>query len=128
VPRTEAARQLASVFLNRPYILVHQQSSVQTLAILDKLRAAGEKRLLLDLNKNPYNIEDEEYEIAQSVVNKPVLDYTYLLENADELHMIESSIYCLASHLDLSKVRRRVCYAPWGGNAERLGVFETGEL
>jgi len=82
----------------------------------------------LDLNKNPYTIEDEEYELAQSVVNKPVLDYTYLLENADELHMIESSIYCLASHLDLSKVGRRICYAPWGGNAERLGVFETGEV
>ena len=64
--------------------------------------------------------------MAQLVVNKPVLDYTYLLEGAEEVHMIESSIYCLASHLDLSGVKRRVCYAPWGGNAERLGVFETG--
>ena len=42
--------------------------------------------------------------------------------------MIESSIYCLASHLDLSRVKRRLCYAPWGGNAERLGVFETGQI
>jgi hypothetical protein len=50
------------------------------------------------------------------------------MEGADELHMIESSIYCLASHLDLSRVRRRLCYDPWGGDAERLGVFTTGEV
>jgi len=62
------------------------------------------------------------------VVNAPVLDYTELMESADELHMIESSIYCLASHLHLGRVKRRVCYAPWGGNAERLGVFETGQI
>ena len=128
VPRTEEARKLADTFVGRPYVLVHQQSSVKKLAIVSKLRAAGEKRLLLDLNENHYSVGDEEYKLAQSVVNKPVLDYTYLLENAEELHMIESSIYCLASHLDLSKVGRRICYAPWGGNAERLGVFETGEV
>jgi hypothetical protein len=34
----------------------------------------------------------------------------------------------LASHLDLSKVKRKVCYEPWGGNSERLGVFETGTV
>ena len=67
------------------------------------------------------------FRLAQLVVNKPLVDYTYLMELADELHMIESSIYCLASHLDLSKVKQRVCYEPWGGNAERLGVFTTGD-
>jgi hypothetical protein len=58
----------------------------------------------------------------------PLLDYVDLIEGAEELHMIESSIYCLASHLDLSKAERKVCYAPWGGNAERLGVFTTGQI
>jgi hypothetical protein len=125
VPRTEAARALAAAFHGIPYVLVHQESSVQTLPIVEKLRASGETRLILDLNRNHYTGTGDG-SLAQLVVNKPVLDYTYLLEGAEEVHMIESSIYCLASHLDLSGVKRRVCYAPWGGNAERLGVFETG--
>ena len=112
----------------RPYTVVHQQSSVQTLKIYQKLRAeeGGVERLILDLNENHYAADHPDWAVAESVVNKPLVDYTYLIEGADELHMIESSIYCLASHLDLSSVKKRVCYEPWGGNAERLGIFTTG--
>jgi hypothetical protein len=128
VPRTPDALHLAAEFNGIPYIVVHQQSSVQTLKIAEKLMAAGEERLILDLNRNHYDPKSIRGGLAELVVNKPVLDYTDLLEGAQEIHMVESSIYCLASHLDLSKVKRRVCYAPWGGNAERLGVFSTGML
>jgi len=130
VPRTEAARGLAEVFKGRPYIVVHQQSSVQTIPIVEKLLAAGETRLIIDLNKNHVDpVKDPAgHALAQLVVEKPLLDYTYLIEGAEELHMIESSIYCLASHLDLGNVKRRLCYEPWGGDAERLGVFTTGTV
>jgi hypothetical protein len=130
VPRTEAARALADAFKGRPYIVVHQQSSVQTLPIVEKLLAAGETRLIVDLNNNHVDAAKDPvgHALAQLVVGKPLLDYTYLMEGAEELHMIESSVYCLASHLDLGKVSRRVCYEPWGGNAERLGVFTTGTV
>ena len=130
VPRTEAARCLADSLKGRPYIIVHQQSSVQTLQIAEKLRAAGETRLIIDLNKNQVDRAADPlgHELAEKAVGIPVVDYTYLMEGAEELHMIESSIYCLASHLDLSRVKRRVCYAPWGDNAERLGVFTTGTV
>ena len=129
VPRTEAAKVLADSLSGRPYIIVHQQSSAQTLPIVEKLRAAGETRLIIDLNRNQVDRATDPvgYALAEKAVGVPLLDYTYLLEGAEELHMIESSIYCMASHLDLSRVKRRVCYEPWGGNAERLGVFETGE-
>ena len=130
VPRTQGARALADAFKGRPYVLVHQQSSVQALPIVEKLRAAGETRLIVDLNKNQVDAATDPtgHALAELAVNKPLVDYTYLMENAEELWMIESSIYCLASHLDLSRVKRRVCFAPWGGNAERLGVFETGQV
>ena len=130
VPRTEAARRLADSLKGRPYVIVHQQSSVETLPIVEKLRAAGETRLIIDLNKNQVDRARDPlgYDLAQLAVGVPLVDYTYLLEGAEELHMIESSIYCMASHLDLSRVKRRVCYKPWGGNAERLGVFTTGSL
>ena len=130
VPRTETAEALADAFKGRPYVLVHQQSSVQTLPVVEKLRAAGETRLIVDLNRNQVDAATDPtgHALAELAVNKPLVDYTYLMENAEELWMIESSIYCLASHLDLSRVKRRVCFAPWGGNAERLGVFETGQV
>ena len=109
VPRTQAARALADSLAGRPYVI-------------------GETRLIIDLNKNQVDPADPVgYALAEKAVGVPLLDYTYLLEGAEELHMIESSIYCMASHLDLSRVKRRVCYEPWGGNAERLGVFETGD-
>jgi len=130
IPRTEAARSIADALSGRPYIVVHEQSSNKTLPIVEKLKAAGETRLILDLNRNQVDRATDPlgHDLAELVVNVPLVDYTYLMEGAEELHMIESSIYCMTSHLDLSKVKRRVCYAPWGGNAERLGVFETGHV
>jgi hypothetical protein len=130
IPRTEAARSIADALSGRPYIVVHEQSSMKTLPIVEKLKAAGETRLILDLNRNQVDRATDPlgHDLAELVVNLPLVDYTYLMEGAEELHMIESSIYCMTSHLDLSKVKRRVCYAPWGGNAERLGVFETGHV
>lgn len=128
VPRTAEAMVLAGQLRATPYIVVHEESSVKKLPIVASLRAAGETRLILDLNKNPYETTHEWWPLAELVVGKPLLDYTELLEGAAEIHMIESSIYCMASHLDLGRVGRRVCYEPWGGDAERLGVFVTGTL
>lgn len=128
VAPSDAATTLAQTLKTLPYIVVHEEASHKTLPIAASLRAAGEKRLILDINKNHYEHAHPWHHIAQHVVNKPLLDYSVLLMGAQELHLIESSLYCLASHLDLSQVSRKVCYEPWGGNAERLGVFQTGTV
>jgi len=127
VPRTDQAKTLALLYENIPYIVLHEESSVQKLPIAKK-NLSQTSRLILDLNKNQYDKNDPMYNLAEHVINKPLVDYTYLIEGAEELHMIESSIYCLASHLDLTRVKRRVCYEPFGGNSERLGLFETGKI
>ena len=62
------------------------------------------------------------------VVNKPMLFYKELIENSKELHCIESSFYCYASHLDLSRVEKKVCYEPHDDSANRVGMFQTGFL
>lgn len=126
VPRSEEGKKLRQRFGSINYIVVHEESSVQKLPIAKQLMAKGETRLILDLNKNPYGTAHGWWAAAEKVAGRPILDYIQLIEGAQEVHMIESSLYCLASHLDLSKVKRKVCYEPWGGNAERLGVFETG--
>ena len=127
VPYTKDAEDLAafySIGFTIPYILVHQQSSVKKINLAEKFLPS--MILVLDINENHYPESHQYYEMAARAVNKPMLDYTRLAENAKEIHLIESSFYCLISHLDLSRVEKKVCYDPWGGNAERLGVFETG--
>jgi hypothetical protein len=127
VPYTAEAEELAAVYkvgFKMPYILIHQQSSVKKINLAEKFLHS--MILVLDINENHYPKSHNFYELAAKAVNKPMLDYTRLAENATEIHLIESSFYCLISHLDLSCVQKKVCYDPWGGNAERLGVFETG--
>ena len=57
-----------------------------------------------------------------------MLFYKELIENAKEIHCLESSFYCYASHLDLSKVEKKICYEPFDDSAKRMGVFQTGAL
>ena len=57
-----------------------------------------------------------------------MLFYKELIEGAKELYCIESSFYCYASHLDLSKVEKKICYEPFDDSSNRVGVFSTGIL
>ena len=126
VPRIPEAKELYNKFRDIKYIVVHEESSVQKLPIAEQLISSGETRLILDVNKNQYDKTHPFWSLAENVAGKRVLHYVDLIEGAEDVHMIESSIYCLTSHLNLSNVKRKVCYEPWGGNAERLGIFETG--
>ena len=84
--------------------------------------------LVLDINTNHYPKAHIFYDLAQTVVNQPMVAYKDLIEHAKEIHCLESSFYCFASHLDLSKVEKKVCYEPFDNSAERIGVFSTGIL
>jgi hypothetical protein len=120
----EAVKLLADVKdKSSRWIIVHQQSQKLTLPIWEKL-ALIEKDPILDLNVNHYPVGHPHWPIAELVVNKPLYAYTLLLEQAAEIHLLESSVYCLASHLDLSRVAVKKCYASCGGSDVRIGVFE----
>jgi hypothetical protein len=111
--------------VSKEYILIHQQSSQKTIDVYSKLNT---ELLVLDINKNNYPIDHKFYDAAQLVVNKPMLYYKQLIEHAKQIYCLESSFYCFASHLDLSKVEKKVCYYPCDDSAKRIGVFETGDL
>lgn len=131
VAETEAAKILYESFKGRPYIVVHQNASTTTLPIVEKLRAAGEKRLIIDVNKNQVdkNADPEGYAIAEKCINRPFTEYVKLFEGADELHMIDSAVFCFAMHLDLSKVKKRVYYIrPGGPEIDNFGKFEEGKI
>jgi hypothetical protein len=116
------------VKVNPSYILIHQQSSAKRMPIWEKLAMQEPTSLLLDINENHYPEGHPYYEISQKVVSKPLLFYKILLEHAKEIHLLESSFYCFATHLDLSKVETKICYDAFDKSNERLGVFKTGTL
>lgn len=112
----------------KEYILVHQKSSQKSIDLFTKLQAQYSNTLILDINENHYKKDSNFYYLAGLVVNKPMLYYKELIEGAKEIHCLESSFYCFASHLNLSHVEKKLCYEPFDNSAERLGVFRTGAL
>jgi len=125
VPTLSESKELC---INGDYILIHQQSSQKHIDIFRQLEKTNPNTLILDINTNHYPVGHAYNLIAETVVNKPMLHYKNLIENAKEIHCIESSFYCFCSHLDLSKVEKKVCYLPCDLSSERLGIFETGIL
>jgi hypothetical protein len=111
------------VKVSSSYILIHQKSSQKKLNIFNSLNT---DLLVLDINENHYSEGHIFHNVAELVVNKQMLYYKELAENAKEIHCLESSFYCYISHLDLSKVEKKVCYEPFDNSAERIGVFQTG--
>ena len=112
------------------YIVVHQQSSGKKMNIWGHVanRVNPNEIAVLDINENHYSEEHPFFEIAQWVVGKPMLHYKRLLEEANQIHLLESSMYCFVSHLDLSRVQKKICYDAFDNSNERLGIFESGKL
>lgn len=114
--------------IQQDYILIHQKSSQKTIDLYNMLQKQNPNTLILDINNNHYTKDHKYYYLAESVVNKPMLYYKELAENAKEIHCLESSFYCFVSHLDLSKVEKKMCYEPFDNSAERIGIFSTAAL
>ena len=125
VPTFPESKQLC---IQGNYILIHQQSSQKQIDIFTAVEKENPNTLILDINENHYPVGHAYNLLAELVVNKPMLHYKDLIENAKEIHCIESSFYCFCSHLDLSKVEKKVCYLPCDNSSERLGIFETAIL
>jgi len=133
VPRTESAKQLFESFKGRPYIVVHQNASNHKFPIVEKLRSGGEKRLIIDLNTNQVDstTDPEGHALASKAIFKPLTDYVDLFEGAEEIHCIDSAIFCFAMHLDLDKVKRRVLYRRpelIEVSIDSFGLFENGTI
>lgn len=66
-------------------------------------------RLTINPNKNMYPEDHPWNKIAGQYIGYLVADYTKLIENADEIHVVDSAFYCLARYLSL-KAKVKVCY------------------
>jgi hypothetical protein len=107
VPTTNHARELYSRISDRPYIFVQQKSSSNTTSIVTWDIT---KTFTLDPNLNLYPSDHPWHPLAEIFVNQPFLSYTLILQNAKEVHTVDSAFYCLACYLPLKSVVKR-CYA-----------------
>jgi hypothetical protein len=107
VPLTDAVNELFKPLEGIPYIFVQQKSSdtFTPLITWDK-----DSVLTIDPNVNPYDEGHKWYTLAESFVNKPFMDYRLVIENASEIHTVDSSFYCFACYLKLKATVKR-CYA-----------------
>lgn len=94
-----------------PYIVVHQESSSCHPDIVRKQHINVDKQLVIDVNKNLYHKDHCFYEIANKFVNlvNP-LWYAPLIMNANELYVTDSMLYSLSICLDITNVKRKICY------------------
>ena len=107
VPTTDDAKALLDSIGDQPYIFVQQKSSDQVTPLVTW---DPDTILTIDPNLNVYPEDHRWYALAQSCIDRPFLSYTLLLQNATEVHTVDSAFYCLACYLPLT-ARVKRCYA-----------------
>jgi hypothetical protein len=122
IPRLEEYKQLWEQMPAR-YIFIHEEASKQKVDIFSKLNT---DLLVLDPNKNHYTEGHPYYEKAQLTVNKPSpVWHMYIIENAEELHLVESCYISLAHQLDISRVKKKMGYLKrLGDSIATFGIFQ----
>ena len=113
IPKTEECVELYDKLQNygKKYIFVHDTSSYMTISIGGELRAEkGDEYIIVNPNQNLYEEGEEYYDICQEIVEKPLTSYISIIENATEIHAVDSSFMCMIIGLDLQKVDVKKCY------------------
>jgi len=86
-------------------IFLHTESSQSTINLNDIVTSFILKNdyLLICANQNVYDVSHFKYKLANKYVKLPtIIHYVEIIKNAEELHMVDSSISCLSLCLKLS--------------------------
>jgi hypothetical protein len=122
IPRLPEYKELWEKMPKR-YIFIHEESTCGTLDIFSNLQT---DLLVLDPRKNHYAKNHPFYEKAQLTVKKPSPTfYIYIIENAEELHLVESCYIALAHQVDVSRVKVKKGYLTREGDSiKTFGIFQ----
>jgi len=99
--------ELYSQIKDKEYIFVHEKSSNKSVNLISWDIS---KILTIDPNANHYDVTHPWYELAQKFVDQPFLHYIDTIKHAKELHVVNSSFYCLASRMCASTTNIKICY------------------
>ena len=105
-----------------PYVFTHSSSSYGTqLPFKDKWNT--NEILTIDPNHNAYEPGHKWYDLAERYINRPILSYLKVIENAQELHVTDSSFYCLSCFVP-TKATKKICYERLSGTILRHYRFK----
>ena len=122
IPRLPEYKELWEQMPER-YIFIHEESTFGTFDIFLNLHT---DLLVLDPRKNHYTKDHPFYEKAQLTVKKPSPVYhIHLIENAEELHLVESCYIALAHQLDISRVKvKKGYFTRKADSIKTFGIFQ----
>lgn len=99
--------------LNKPYIFLH--TSASNLDIELDINTSTIDVILINPEKNMYSPDHIFYKVAQECLrvnnNYTLIDYKLLIENATELHLIDSSYFCFAALCKSIKPLIKIVYS-----------------
>ncbi len=99
--------------INKPYIFMH--TSASNLEVELDIDIANTDVLIINPEKNVYDINHIHYDIANKFIRKDnnytLIDYKLLIENANELHLIDSCYFCLAMLCKNIQSKNNIVYA-----------------
>lgn len=97
--------------LDIPYTLIHTECSIAHIDIFEMRHIDKNNELIIDINKNVYEIGHKYYDIAQKFINLPCITYYHkLLIYANNLYVMDSSLFALALITDVSRAKVRECF------------------
>jgi len=84
--------------------------------ILKKFFYQDSNTILINVSENMYQVGHQNYEIAQKYVNLPILSYVPIICRASEIHVSDSSFFCLAIHLVNTALQKCIVYPRTGSS------------
>lgn len=100
------------------YIFIHNQASNYNGNI-----NINTDKLIICPDKNYYESNNKNYELAQLFLNLPFFEYIDILENADEIHVVDSSFFCICLQLKLKAIIK-CCYFRYIINTDLDKTFQ----
>jgi hypothetical protein len=93
------------------YTVVHQIGSTISFDIIKYNEINIDDNLVIDVNKNLYEVGHKYYDIANKFANLiSVIFYTKLIENASSLYLVDSCIHAIALIVNVDNAFPRICY------------------
>jgi len=125
IPISTTASSVYEAIRNVPYIFVHQTFLGNGGGVISSFVTWDiNETLTLDPNINLYPEGHKWHELAQASINLPFIDYSELIKHAKEVHVVNSSFYCLAAHLELDASVKK-CYLRETGQYDPAWGFRS---
>jgi hypothetical protein len=106
---TVESELLYNLVKDTKYIFIHNIASDSTYD-MTFLNNKKTEYLLINCSMNMYDKEEYYYELAERFINRYIIHYSKVIENATELHLLDSGLNAFAQQLDLSRILVKKIY------------------